>query len=124
MADRPLHCWHEGPDGASTCMLPLGHIGPHVFTPDSQITVAFREEGSVMTDPRAGLDIWTVYDHPADYPGEFVARRFRHGQPLRGPCDLIRSDTLGGLRSVLASMGLTPFARDASDDPKIVETWL
>ena len=34
-----VKCWEDG--GGSTCLLPDGHDGEHVFTPDSDITVRF-----------------------------------------------------------------------------------
>lgn len=76
-----------------------------------------------MSEPRA-LELWTIYDHPRDFPGEWVARRFMSDQPQRGPFDLIRSDSLDNLRHVLATKGLVCLSRHESDDPKIVETWL
>ena len=52
---RVLHCWHgKGDDAAidspeyveailkpGTCMLPRGHEGPHVYTPDDSILINF-----------------------------------------------------------------------------------
>lgn len=42
---RVLHCWEGGPvtdEGISTtCMLPDGHEGPHEWTRDDQIYIAF-----------------------------------------------------------------------------------
>ena len=32
---------YDGPGGS--CMLPIGHDGPHEFTPDDQVVVDFRE---------------------------------------------------------------------------------
>ena len=34
---------HELSDRSGTCMLPAGHEGPHVFTPDDQIGVTFTK---------------------------------------------------------------------------------
>ncbi len=64
MSERVVHCWmghhewvektygwdryievryiDEEPDGI--CMLPDAHDGPHVWTPDDQITVSFTGE--------------------------------------------------------------------------------
>ena len=47
---RVGHCWADGPDGESTCLLPHGHEGPHLFTPDDQILVAFP--GKVLAERR------------------------------------------------------------------------
>jgi len=35
------HCWEEGPDGESTCLLDEGHVCPHEFTPDDAIEIEF-----------------------------------------------------------------------------------
>lgn len=74
------------------------------------------------------LPMWTVFDHPRDYPGCFIAR-----------CSLISGDTGGSplvtqhtilapslkrLRSILQRAGLKAIMRAEQDDPNIVETWL
>lgn len=77
-----------------------------------------------MSDDGA-LAIWTVYDHPKDFPQEFVARRFsvdRHGS--RPTDDVLTSTSLDLLRTELAGRGLTVINRMPGDDPKIVEVWL
>lgn len=38
---QPLHCFENGPDDASTCTLPVGHDGPHAFSPDSDVKLTF-----------------------------------------------------------------------------------
>lgn len=35
-----LHCWEESPNQKSTCLLPITHTGPHVFTPNEKIRVS------------------------------------------------------------------------------------
>lgn len=68
------------------------------------------------------LSIWTVYDHPRDYPHCYVARQFRGEQPTNS---VIISADLGKLREVLlVEMGLTRLERDERDDLVILETWL
>jgi hypothetical protein len=51
MGTRVVHCWAEGPDTddgcGQTCMLLDGHLGPHEWTRDDEITLQF---------PRAGDD--------------------------------------------------------------------
>lgn len=70
------------------------------------------------------LAMWTVYDHPLDYPEHFVARCFR----VRGgenPTDhVITAASLHQLRIMLMAAGLTCLNRNKGDDAKIVETWL
>lgn len=67
------------------------------------------------------FSLWTVYDHPRDYPNQFVARRFDVDQPTS---DVFVADDLETLREILAAEGLTRLARDPDDDAKIVEVWL
>lgn len=72
-----------------------------------------------------GLIMWTVYDHPADFPDCFVARRWR--VTADGPqamSQVITSGDLDLLRREMAGMGLTVLNRSPDDDPKIVEVWL
>ena len=70
------------------------------------------------------LEMWPVYDHPADFPNHIVARRFQYNQPQTGPEDLIKADSIQQIRELLASHGLVRIERAETDDPCIVETWL
>jgi len=72
------------------------------------------------------LYMWTIYDHPRDYPICFVARKWEigpHGATM--PTDHICfGATLEEVRSLLPK-GLICIRRDpVKDDPNIVETWL
>ena len=67
------------------------------------------------------VTIWTVYDHPRDYPREFVARKWVGDQATP---EIICAHTLGALRASMQAKGLYRLARHDSDDPVIVETWL
>lgn len=70
----------------------------------------------------APIRIWTVYDHPTDYPDKYVARLFEGDQAT---ASIIIADSLETLRMILCfEMGLARLARFAGDDAKIVETWL
>lgn len=66
------------------------------------------------------LSIWTIYDHPSDFPDNFVARAFTTG-PTN---EIILATSLEQLRNVFDAAGLVQMQRHPSDDPKIVETWL
>jgi hypothetical protein len=71
------------------------------------------------------LSIWTVYDHPTDYPSEFIARRFEVDVAGSRPTDdVLGSTSLDLLRNELAARGLTVINRMPADDKKIVEVWL
>jgi hypothetical protein len=71
------------------------------------------------------LKLWTVYDHPKDYPNHYVARLSEIG-----PRGVVRreqvmvSGGILGIRAQLAAMGLMRMARQPDDDPVIVEVWL
>lgn len=73
----------------------------------------------------AGLDIWTVYDHPSDMPDAFVVRR--HVATAEGSVptgDALSSPSLAAIRRALANKGLTCIPRDPADEPHIVECWI
>lgn len=77
------------------------------------------------------LDMWTVYDHPTDYPNDFVARRhvLRTGVPNSKPMseatsDAIISKDLEKIRGQLRGAGLMCVPRMQGDEPQIVEVWL
>jgi hypothetical protein len=72
------------------------------------------------------LAMWTVYDHPNDYPDRFVARRFEVGTAgIVATESIIAMPDLEELRDVLEfEMHLTCLPRSPEDNPKIVETWL
>lgn len=65
--------------------------------------------------------MWTVYDHPSDYPYHYIAREFVEGKPSN---NYILSSEIGVIREQLQHMYLTCIGRHQDDDPKIVEVWL
>lgn len=72
-----------------------------------------------------GLDIWTVYDHPSDYPNSFVARK--HTMTQGATSDLIIASTLEEVREMIQAVCpyvLSLIPRAEADDPVIVECWL
>jgi hypothetical protein len=75
--------------------------------------------------PPLTLSIWTVYDHPRDYPDSWVARRVDISRQ-RGvvmTSEMFLADSLEELRALLPP-GLARIARSPMDDPKIAETWI
>lgn len=75
-------------------------------------------------DDGSWLQIWTVYDHPRDYPDGFVARMHVVGRGAHGPtARALYGATLGDVRAALPP-GLTCLARSPDDDPRIVESWI
>jgi len=72
------------------------------------------------------MTIWTLYDHPLDFPDKYVARRYvvtKEG-PITRTEDLKFADTLEELRDEMRDLHLFPVERFPDDDPKIVEVWL
>jgi hypothetical protein len=69
---------------------------------------------------RNGLFIWTIYDHPSDFPDKFVARCFHYDKPTEA---FLLADTLDEIRRLIPQ-GLYRLDRQPNDDPVIVETWI
>ena len=74
---------------------------------------------------RKGLDLYVVYSNPRDFPGKHVIRRqFATASGIKAfylPHCVV--DTLEEARATLPP-GLVCIARDQSDDPVIVESWI
>lgn len=71
---------------------------------------------------RLGLPIWVVYDHPRDFPSNYVARLF-YGEEMTDML-LVCSD-LERLRDEINRRGQTvKLMRSPGDDPVILETWI
>lgn len=70
------------------------------------------------------LLIWTVYDHPLDFPDWFVARPHIIRPKTSGPLPMhLMARDLNVLRAMLPD-GLTRLKRDPNDDPFILEVWV
>jgi len=73
----------------------------------------------------ADFAMWTVYDHPADYPDYFVARKWiinrNHAEPQPTDEVIVNAD-LNVLRGHKPPW-LYSMPRHQNDDPCIVETW-
>lgn len=74
-----------------------------------------------MSGKKRPLASWTLYDHPRDFPDEYVARLFEDGKPTRLA---LRCAELEPLRNYMRERGLVRFTRAESDSPVIIETWL
>ena len=68
---------------------------------------------------RGGLEVWTIYSSPSDFPGRFVARKFVLDQPT---AEHVVGDTLEAVRRAIPP-GLYRIPREPHDDPVIVEIW-
>lgn len=75
-------------------------------------------------NPESVLNIWTIYDHPRDFPNCFVARRHEVRSGESAPtADVAISTDLEALRSEMMNRGLVCIPRQSGDDPMIVESW-
>jgi hypothetical protein len=70
------------------------------------------------------LEMWTIYQYPSDYPGDFVARKqvIGAGVVIQSD-DMFTADTLDEIRKLLPR-GLVRMMRHPNDDPKIIEVWM
>jgi hypothetical protein len=75
----------------------------------------------MSTSKRAPLSLWTLYDHPRDFPDCFVARRFELDRPTS---HVMTAPTLEALRNAMQHLGLVRIERSPEDDAKIIEVWL
>lgn len=85
----------------------------------------------MRTPWRDGLPMFIVYDHPRDFPGEFVVRAMRLMRQGDKTWTLdegivARGATLVEVREQLWARrpGLVCLSRDEGDDPAIVEVWV
>lgn len=70
------------------------------------------------------LEMWTIYERPADYPGHFVARKsFVNEHGAFATSDALFAQTLESLRAKLPPH-LFCIPRQPGDEPSIVEVWL
>jgi len=70
--------------------------------------------------------MWTIYENPSDYPGLFVARRWRIASDGSLHCldPALVERTLQPIRDEMHRLGLYRLARSEGDDPVIVESWI
>jgi hypothetical protein len=69
-----------------------------------------------------GVPIWVVYDHPRDFPSNYVARLWLNDKPTD---NMMVSPDLDKLRREIWKRGASVKLMPApGDDPVILETWL
>ena len=71
------------------------------------------------------MNMWTIYDHPRDFPDFYVARLFKvDAEGTRATVEVVLSSSLDEIRRSMCLLGLTCLNRSPEDDPLIVEVWL
>lgn len=71
----------------------------------------------------ATLQMFTIYDHPDDYPSGFMVREWAISAGGMTPLRAWRVDDLEAARDLLPRRDLIRIARAEQDDPVIVESW-
>jgi len=74
-----------------------------------------------------GLNIYTIFDKPLDFPEHFVCRKFvvdSTGAVIPEQNILYKSKSLENIQFTLSNMGLFNIGREPLDDIKIVESWI
>jgi hypothetical protein len=74
---------------------------------------------------RGALAIWTVYARPKDYPEGFIARlhEVAEGETIATDKTIAKPE-LTPIQEAFLKAGLVKLARDPSDEPQIVESWI
>lgn len=71
------------------------------------------------------LVMWTVYDHPSDFPNNIVARKILiTAGEVKFTSEVILSNNIERIRRGMHQLGFTQLPRNEDDDPIIVETWV
>ena len=70
------------------------------------------------------LIMWVVYDHPKDHDGYIARKWLVDGDGARATIDSVHVKHLEAFREMMLRHGRVCIARDATDDPVIMETWV
>ncbi len=75
---------------------------------------------------RDKLYIYTIYDHPSDYPLFYVVRRFAVDEagPVRDNDPFAINEDIEIIHLILQNMGLVFLYRDPTDDPCIIGSYI
>jgi hypothetical protein len=81
-------------------------------------------ENDSTATPHIEMSQWVIYEHPRDYPYQYVMRRWDiRGGSMMATDETAFAGTLEEIRDKVPA-GLYRLARFAEDDPCIVEVWL
>ena len=81
-------------------------------------------ENDSTSQPHLEMSQYVIYQHPRDYPGDFVMRRWHlRGQHMMATEEMVLARTLSEIRKAVPA-GLYCITRFEDDDPCIVEVWL
>lgn len=81
-----------------------------------------------MSYPEGSLPVYTIYDHPADYPDEYVARTFlvTPDSSPQATNETFASTDLDMVRRWVQHIapGSVRLDRSEEDHPTVLESWL
>lgn len=86
--------------------------------------LAVQDTRRYLATLRDRLPMFTITDHPTDYPDFFVARLSLTLPAVEITAFAIMDPSLERLQETMEALGLVKLARSPQDDPKIVEVWL
>ena len=86
--------------------------------------LAVADTQRYLSTLRERLPLFTVTDHPRDYPDYYVARLHLTLPGVEVLPFAIMDRDLETLRATLRALGLTLIPRDPTDDPVILESWI
>lgn len=73
------------------------------------------------------MSMWTVYDHPTDFPNVFVARRIEIvvGQlEPEATGDIYIAHDIAQMNQHFERLGLSFLSRQEADEPQIMGVWM
>jgi hypothetical protein len=80
-----------------------------------------------MTQENQPLSIYTIYDSPHDFPGDFVISKWDtwpNGETIKDLNFVFLNKDVEICRDLLRKKALHCLGRDPMDDPKILESWI
>lgn len=100
-------------------------ISPDDITPMGvRIIEKILDEEEAVEESRKVLDIWTIYDHPKDFPDGYVVRLWHVGPDgLERSTEAYGRATLEEARAMVPE-GLYRMPAETADDEAILESWL
>ena len=73
---------------------------------------------------RRGRQMWTVFDHPPDFPDCYVAKASLNSIDVNHFHTFETDEALEDMRAMFRQRGMVCVERHPEDDPKIMEVWL
>ncbi len=67
------------------------------------------------------VEFWVIFDHPKDFPNDFVARKFLNNEPTE---ECLKCSDLEALRNHFRERYCTLIPRDPADNTVIIESWM